>query len=139
MPIGSLALQTASNTGQPIGIDVGHKTFRIFFTFKLTGNYATGGDALDLNALFALTAGGPGASLICGSLPLKVELQSVKPSGQTNLFVYQYTPGTTLANGLVQVYTGAAPQTALTELSAGAYPAGVTGDTISGEAIFPKL
>lgn len=139
MPIGSLALQTASSTGQPIGVDEGHKTFRIFFTFKLTGSYPTAGDPFDLNQLFALTVGGPGSSLPTGSLPIKVELQSVKTPGGTALFIYQFAPGTTLANGTVQVFTGAAAQSGLAEFSAGTYPAGVLADTIEGEAIFPKM
>lgn len=139
MPIGSLALQTASSTGQPIGIEEGQKTFRVFFTFKLTGSYVAAGDTFDLTQLFALTAGGPGSSLTTGSLPIKVELQSIQSPGATNLFIYSFAPGTTLLNGKVQVFTGAAAQTALTELSAGAYPAGVTGDTIEGEVVFPKM
>lgn len=141
MPIGSLALQTASATGQPIGIEDGQKTFRIFFQFKLTGsNPAAQFDVLDLTLLFALTAGGPGASLPTGSLPIKVELQSILSTAPgANLFIYDWVPGTTLSNGGVAVYTGAAAQTGLTLLSAGAYPAGVLADTIEGEAIFPKM
>lgn len=139
MPIGSLAQQTASNTGQPIGIEDNHKTLRVWFTFKLTGNYPLHGDPLDLTLLFATTAGGPGASLPTGSLPIKVEFQSVLSGGQTAAYIYQYSPGTTLANGTVQLFTGAAAQSGLTEFTAGAYPAGVLADTIQGEAIFPKL
>lgn len=141
MPIGSLALQTASSTGQPIGIDEGQKTFRIFFQFKLTGsNPAAQFDTFDLTQLFALSVGGPGSSLTTGSLPIKVEFQSALASAPgANLFMYDWIPGTTLLNGGVAVYTGAAAQTGLTLLSAGAYPAGVLSDLIQGEAIFPKM
>lgn len=141
MPVGSLAQVTASNTGQPIGIEEGQKTFKLFFTFKLTGNNpAAQFDVLDLLQLFTAAAGGPGASLITGSLPIKVELQSVLPSAPgANAFIYNWIPGTTLSNGGVAVYTGAAAQTGPTLLSAGAYPAGVLADTIQGEATFPKL
>lgn len=139
MPIGSLAQAVASNTGQPIGIDETMKTFRIWATFKLTGVYPTSGDPFDLTQLFALSAGGPGASLPTGSLPLKVEFNSLKAGAQANTFVYQWNPGTTLLNGTIQVFTGAAAQTGLTELSAGAYPAGVLADTIQVEIVFPKL
>jgi hypothetical protein len=69
----------------------------------------------------------------------KVEFQSSRLSGATGsagLFIYQYAPSTTNANGTFQVFTGAAAQAALTELSAGAYPANVLNDVISGEAYF---
>lgn len=137
----TLALQTSSNTGLPIGIDDRQKTFSIPFTMTLTGAYVTGGFTLDLTQLFAAAAGGPGMSLPTNALPLRVTFESARPSSspQTNLYIYNYAPGTTQANGLVQIFTGAAAQTALTELSAGALPAGVTGDTIVGEVVFPKL
>ena len=125
--------------GQPL-IEKHAKTLHIFFSVTLTNgatNYPTGGEALDLTALFG-AAGLPGYSFPLASLPEKVELASVKPTSgaQTNLFVYNYVPGTTLANGKLQVFTGAAAQTALTELTAGNYPAGVLNDTIVGEAYF---
>lgn len=123
--------------GQPL-IEKHAKTLHIFFSVTPSGSYATGGDTLDLTALFG-TAGLPGYSFPTASLPEKVEFSSNKPASgaQTNLFVYNYVPGTTLANGKFQVFTGAAAQTALTELSAGAYPAGVTADVIEGELIIP--
>lgn len=140
MPIGSLAQQTASNTGQPIGLDESQKTFHLFFTFKLTGNNpAAQFDVVDLTQLFTAAAGGPGANLPTGSLPIKVELQSALATPGATLFIYDWIPGTTLSNGGVAVYTGAASQAGLTLLNAGAYPAGVLADTIQGEAIFPKL
>lgn len=139
MSIALLKQQTASATGTPIGIEEGTKTFRVFLTLTLLGSYATGGDPFDLNAIFGLTAGGPGSSNPSGSLPLKVELQSIKATAQTALFLYNYVPGTTLANGTIQVYTGAAAQSGLAELNAGAYPAGVLADLIHCEVLFSKL
>lgn len=125
--------------GQPM-IEKHAKTLHVFIAISLTNavNYVTGGDTLDLTAIFG-TAGLPGYLFPTGALPEKVEIQSVKPTSgaQTNLFVYSYVPGTTLANGKIQVFTGAAAQTALTELSAGAYPAGVLADVIEGEIILP--
>lgn len=123
--------------GQP-GIEKSAKFLHLFFQITASGNYATGGDTLDLTALFG-TAGLPGYSYPTASLPEKVEILSANPTAtpQTNTFVYQYVPGTTLANGKFQVFTGAAAQTGLTELSAGAYPAGVTGDTIEAELTIP--
>lgn len=123
--------------GQPM-IEKTGKMLRIYFTVTPSGSYATGGDTLDLTAVFG-TTGLPGYSFPTASLPERVEIQSVKPTSaaQTNLFEYSYVPGTTLANGKFQVFTGAAAQTALTELSAGAYPAGVTAHVIEGVAIIP--
>jgi hypothetical protein len=52
--------------------------------------------------------------------------ESVSGSG----FIYQYNKTT----ATVQIFTGAAAQAGLTELSAGALPTGVTGDTIEFES-----
>lgn len=134
----SAGLQAASGTGQPtVNKPVGSKTITAYFLLTLAGVYATGGDTLDLAAAF----NSPGMSLPVASLPLIVKIRSIKPtsSAQTNLFEYNYVPGTTLQNGKVQVFTGAAAQTALTELSAGAYPAGVLADVIEIEAVFPSM
>lgn len=120
---------------QPL-IEKHAKTLHIFFSLTLTGSYPTGGDTVDLTAFFG-TSGLPGYSFPTASLPEKVEFQSLKTPGATGLFVYQYVPGTTLANGKVQVFTGAAAQSALTEFSAGVYPAGVLADVIEGELIIP--
>ena len=136
MPL-AVALQTVPETGQPV-VERNQQTLRVFFKVTPSGDYPTGGDPLDLTQLFG--AGGiPGLTLPTRSLPLKVTLISAKPAAapQTNMFVYNFAPGTTLSNGTMQVMTGAAAQTALTELSAGAYPAGVLADTILGEAVYP--
>lgn len=51
-------------------------------------------------------------------------------------FVYDYNPGTNASNGKVKILTGAAAQAPLTELTAGAPPAGVQSDTIKFRAEF---
>ena len=58
--------------------------------------------------------------------PDTVWIQSIAGSG----FVYSYNK----ANATVQIFTGAAAQAGLTELTAGPIPSGVTGDTIEFEA-----
>ena len=63
--------------------------------------------------------------------PVVAQVQSNTGSG----FVYQYNTPTQK----LQIFTGAAAQSPLTELSAGALPAGVTGDTIGFELIFQRL
>jgi len=76
-----------------------------------------------------------------GSPPLNVKVWSqpaagVSPSG----YVYDYTPGTSQANGQLSIFTGAAAQSPLTELTDGAaIPAGVSGDSIYFEATFARL
>jgi len=103
-------------------------TLRVHGTAKLTNtvNYATGGDPFSLAGIDLIKASG---------LPFKVFIISGL-AGQTNLFEYNYAPGTTLANGKLQVFTGAAAQTAMTELNAGAYPAGCLADILLVEILF---
>lgn len=75
------------------------------------------------------------------SPPLSVKVWSqpaagVSPSG----YSYEFTPGTTQANGLLAILTGAAAQSPLAELTGGgAIPAGVSGDVIYFEATFLRL
>lgn len=90
--------------------------------------YATGG----LTISFAGLAG-----LESSSIPLQVTF-FVK-SAPTNLFVYKYVFGTTQANGLIQIFTGAAAQTALTELSNGTALTSPAADTIGFVAYFLRV
>ena len=48
-------------------------------------------------------------------------------------------PGTSSALGKIQMFTGAAAQSALTEFTAGAYPAGALADSILGRAVFIRI
>lgn len=123
----------AAGAGFP-GIDNGQFVIYGFFSLAVTGNYATGGDPMSFAGVTDL--------LKSGYAPLNVSIQSQSPSGGSG-FMYGYRPGgvgilATLANGKFQVFTGAAAQSAFTELNAGAYPAGVTGDTIICEAAFVR-
>jgi hypothetical protein len=135
------ALQQSSVTGQQV-ITEDQDTLTLWFTlaFAVGTVYAAGGIPVDLTQLFAVGNAAPGASLPTGANPLTpVSLESSRTPGQANLYVYHYVPGTNATNGTVQIFTGAAAQTGLTELTAGAIPAGVSGDTISGKVTFPKL
>lgn len=89
-----------------------------------SGNYVTGGDALDLSALVGMV----------GRLPTYVNI--IGKAG----FVYQwagYGPATnrTAANQKMLVYcnTAGGANAALGEHTAAAYAAGVTGDVIVAE------
>jgi hypothetical protein len=133
------ALQTSSVTGIQMTTE-DQNTFTAWFTLVLAGNYAAGGITVDLTQLFAVGNAAPGASLPTAAKPLTpVELESSLTPGATALYVYHYVPGTDATNGKVQIFTGAAAQSGLTELANGALPAGVTGDIISGKVTFPKL
>jgi hypothetical protein len=110
------------------------KTLTVFGTLTWSASPAT------------YTAGGNVMSFLgfddikSGSLPLWVDVVSAKTAGGLNLYIYSYSPGTTQGNGTLQIFTGAAAQTALTELTNGAaIPSGVSGDTIIFKAIFPRL
>lgn len=142
----SVKLQTSSSMGQPLAWKEG-KIFKVLFLITPTNvntgananPYVAGGDTLDLTQLFNLTSSAPGLSLPTFEAVAKVEIQSARLQGgvgSAGLFLYQFAPGTTLANGTMQIFTGAAAQAALTELAAGNYPANVLNDVISAEAYF---
>ena len=135
------AVQTSSVTGLPM-ISEDQNTLTIWFTLVAAGVYAAGGIPIDFTQLFAALAAAPGASLPTNAAPLTpVSLESSLSPGAANLYVYHFVPGSPSnpSNGKVQILTGAAAQTGLTELTAGALPAGVTADIISGKVTFPKL
>jgi hypothetical protein len=80
------------------------------------GTYPTGG--FSLTNVFALEANKTSNY----NTPMYLTVYSVSGSG----YVYAYNR----ANNKLQIFTGAAAQSPLAELSAGATPAGVSGDTI---------
>jgi len=90
-------------------------------TITASGSYATGGDTLDLsNQSFIPSA----------QLPKQASIFS--QNGQ--VFSYVFIRGAALNNSKVKIY-----QAGGTELAAGAYPAGITGDIIAFSATYPKL
>lgn len=102
---------------------------RVGFKVAASGNYVTGGDTLNLatagqDPLFA----GIVADVIASQGPTNLDVWS---EGGNLANHYYAIPGTTPANNKVKIDSAFN-----TELSAGAYPAGVTGDTIVGEASF---
>ncbi len=91
-------------------------------TLAFSGSYATGGDTLDFSAV---------ADRIASSQP-PLQLSISSQNGAFN----QYVPvqGSALNNWKVKVASPGG-----TELAAGAYPAGVTSDIVTFQAIFRKL
>ena len=77
------------------------------------------------------------AGVQSGSLPTEVRFYVT--SAPTNLYYYNYAAGTTQANGAVQIFTGAAAQTGLTEYTSGSALTNPFLDSISFVAYFPRL
>jgi len=106
-----------------VDIDLGGDNLYLIGTLTPSGSYSTGGDTLD----FTTVASQLGAS----QAPLQVWVGGT--TGDSYSFVRAGSP--TLANGKVKINTASN-----TELSSGAYPARITGDTnIQIEAVFSKL
>jgi len=98
------------------------KKVNIVGTITASGSYSTGGDTLNLQGL----------GIKSSQLPFLVQI-----SGQ-NGFIYQWVAGTTQANGKMKVFVATTGGTnlPLSEHTAAAYVAGVTGDTITFEGMF---
>lgn len=123
-----MAISATITQNSPGGdVEFSGKFFRVFGSITFSGSYATGGDTFDLTAITKPlgTSGIPGG-YSGATIPLVIYIQGI------NGYSYSYVKGTTRANGKIKVST-----TANTELAAGAYPAGVTGDTVVFEGLFP--
>jgi hypothetical protein len=97
-------------------IQAEQKFFRAYGTLAFTGSYATGGDAVSFASLLPIAK---------GASPVFVEINGIAG------YYYQYVK----AAGKIIIW---GPGSA-TQLAAGAYPGGITGDTVSFEAVFPKV
>ena len=118
------------------GINKIQRDFIVRGTIALSGNYPTGGDTLNFfTAQFRLGVDGIKSSFAPSSL--FIWSNQAQGAGTTSQYWYRGLIGTTAANCAIQVITGAAAQSGGAEFSAGAYPAGVTGDVIAFEAFFP--
>lgn len=92
------------NTELPNPVDVTQQEFLIDFTVAFAGSFAANGDTLDLTVLNAAS------SLV----PNKVELWEATPaSGKpASGFTFIYLPGTTQANGIIEIFSGSTQETA---------------------------
>ncbi len=95
-------------------------------TVAASGNYATGGDTLDLSQ----------TPIIASAKP---PIQGTPWMDGLAGYDYVFTPGAALSNGKVKIFQQGASAGAFPELASGAYPAAVTGDTITFYGIFKKL
>jgi hypothetical protein len=94
------------------------KKIEVIGTLTFSGSYVAGGDTVNFAHPSIKSSRVPFAISILGQ------------SGYTYVFV----PGTDITSGKVKIFPAS-----LTELLAGAYPAGITGDTVIFEGTFPKL
>jgi hypothetical protein len=127
-------------TGTVANITNDRNSFTISGTIAFSaGDYAAASRPV-LNFLTLTYPVGQGP-LPVSSAPYDVVLHSqpVVASGTTAMFEYEFLKGSSQANGAVQIFTGAAAQSGLAELSDGAVPAAVVADTIRFEAKFLKL
>lgn len=107
----------------------GNKQTRRTVAVTLSGNYAAGGQVIDLTAL--TNPSGIDGGRQFSRIPEAVALLNC-PVG----FNGQWVPGTTLANGKFKIWD----EVAAAELAAAGYPGGLTGaDAITLEFLFKTL
>lgn len=120
----TVAAATPTINAFPNGIDNTQRMTIVYGTIAIGASpltYATGGVVLSFSGLEPIKS---------TQNPVIVYIESVSGSGYT----YEWNKAT----GKVQIFTGAAAQSPQTELTAGAVPAAVSGDTIAFEAHFLK-
>lgn len=115
------------------GTDFTGKIERVYFQVtpaNAPSNYpGPAGDTLDLTL---------GGIVHSGYAPIFVVIQSIKAGGVSG-YGYDYLPGTTPANGTMQVTQCAGAGAPMADIGAGNYPAGVLADSIVGYADFLRL
>lgn len=99
------------------------KRLHVIGTLVFSGTYPTGGDTISFSGIKGVLSSQP---------PVWGDVQGIAG------FKYEFSVGTTLANGkvLVRVEAAVATNTPLAEHTNVAYVAGVTGDTVRFHAIF---
>ncbi|MFZ3217709.1 MAG: hypothetical protein WA192_16745 [Candidatus Acidiferrales bacterium] len=102
------------------------KRIHVSGTVAATGNYATGGDTLDLSQV----------PLIASDQP---PVQGTAWMDGLAGFDYVVTPGAALNANKVKVFQQGTTAGAFPELASGAYPGAITADTITFYGIFKKL
>lgn len=94
-----MAAKASLNINQiPNPLDFTQQEEIIDFTVALTGSYPTNGDTLDLTPLTPLTS----------AVPNKVELWEATPASgaPASGYAFVFLPGTTQANGLMEMFNG---------------------------------
>lgn len=102
------------------------KRIHVSGTVAASGNYSTGGDTVDLSQFPAVASAQP---------PIQGTAWMDGLAG----YDYVFAPGAAMNSNKVKIFAQGAAAGAFPELAAGAYPAGISGDTITFYGIFPKL
>lgn len=89
------------------------KKLWVELSLAFSGSYVSGGDTVNLQTLGIQSTGNPTV----------MDVKSTSGVAAQTLNSYIWVKGTSLANGLIRCFVGTA------EVSAGAYPAAVSGDT----------
>jgi len=102
------------------------KRIHVAGTVAASGNYATGGDALDLSQSPLVASDQP---------PINGTAWMDGLAG----YDYVFLPGAAMNSCKVKIFQQGAAAGAFPELAAGAYPGAISGDTITFYGIFKKL
>jgi hypothetical protein len=95
-------------------------------TVAASGNYATGGDTLDLSQF----------PIIASTQP--PTLGTAWMDGLAG-YDYVFIPGAAMNSGKVKIFQQGSSAGAFPELASGTYPGAIAGDTITFYGIFSKL
>lgn len=105
------------------------------FTFSFGNKY---------RALGSITISASPAVYVTGGIAMNFLVPLIKATrtplvvyvqGQSG-YIYSYIPGADASAGLLKIFQQSAATSALTEIPASAIPAGVSGDTITFDALF---
>jgi hypothetical protein len=102
------------------------KRVHVTGTVAASGNYTTSGDTLDLSQF----------PLVATTQP---PIQGTAWMDGLAGYDYVFYPGAAMNSNKVKIFQQGASAGAFPELAAGAYPSGITSDTITFYGIFKKL
>ena len=103
---------------------------RLTLQCVLAALYATGGDTLNLNPSAFKDPNGKGLLGYPDALPKQVNVVNTNFTGAYALYQAYVVPGATLGTYKLQIANGGV------ELGAGAYPAGLLGQSVTLEVLF---
>ena len=123
-----MAASASLNPNQlPNAFDMTQQEVLVDGIITLSGSYTANGDTLNL----------AGLGIPSNQVPTEVRIFETTPApGPQSGYAFRYVPGTTQANGLVEIFNGT------TQLSAGAYGTpvlGATGFALRFNARFPRF
>jgi len=104
------------------------KRIHVAGTISASGNYATGGDTLDLTELGSL-----------GVPTTQPPIQGTAWMDGLAGYDYVFSPGAAINSSKVKIFEQASAAGAFAELASGAYPAAISADTITFYGVFPRL